>query len=93
MGRRQETDVGIALAISIGVPPTLVHRSYGRQYHWAAYGFYNVKSLANYEAYRARLSADPLGKRNYEFAQKEKFLLREDRMFLKLASAPNGDAT
>ena len=53
-----------------------------------AYGVYNIPSLADYEAYRARLSADPLGKANYEFAQREKFLLREDRTFLKLASAP-----
>lgn len=55
-----------------------------------AYGIYNVKSLADYEAYRARLSDDPLGRENYEFAQKEKFLLREDRTFLKLASGPHG---
>ncbi|MGB0505061.1 MAG: NIPSNAP family protein [Pikeienuella sp.] len=55
-----------------------------------AYGIYNVSSLAEYEAYRARLMADPLGQQNYEFAQKEKFLLREDRTFLKLASTPHG---
>ncbi len=54
-----------------------------------AYGVYNIESLAAYEAYRARLSADPLGRENYEFAQKEKFILREDRTFLKLASAPH----
>ena len=56
-----------------------------------AYGIYNLPSLAAYEAYRARLSADPLGQENYRFAQSEKFLLREDRTFLKLASAPHGD--
>ena len=28
-----------------------------------AYGIYNVASLAEYEAYRARLAADPLGGR------------------------------
>ena len=55
-----------------------------------AYGIYNVQSLAEYEAYRARLAADPRGRENYEFAQAEKFLLREDRTFLKLASAPHG---
>jgi len=54
-----------------------------------AYGIYNVASLAEYEAYRQRLAADPLGRENYEFAQREKFLLREDRTFLKLASAPH----
>jgi hypothetical protein len=55
-----------------------------------AYGIYNVASLAEYEAYRARLAADPLGRENYEFAKAEKFLRREDRTFLKLASAPHG---
>jgi hypothetical protein len=52
-----------------------------------AYGIYNIASLADYEAYRARLRDDPAGKANYEFAQKEKFLLREERIFLRLASA------
>ena len=56
-----------------------------------AYGVYNIESLAEYEQYRARLMADPLGQENYQFAQKEKFLLREDRTFLKLVSLPHGD--
>jgi hypothetical protein len=55
-----------------------------------AYGVYTIASLAAYEDYRKRLSADPLGKENYAFAQREKFLLREDRTFLTLASAPHG---
>ena len=55
-----------------------------------AYGVYSIESLAEYEAYRARLAEDPLGRENYEFARKEKFLLKEDRTFLKLASAPHG---
>ena len=56
-----------------------------------AYGIYNIESLAAYEAYRARLAADPLGQENYAFARDEKFLLREDRTWLKLASAPHGE--
>lgn len=56
-----------------------------------AYGIYNVPSLAEYEAYRARLATDPLGRENYEFAQKERFLMREDRTFLQLVSMPHGD--
>ncbi|WP_299847348.1 NIPSNAP family protein [uncultured Roseovarius sp.] len=56
-----------------------------------AYGIYNIPSLAEYEAYRARLAADSLGQENYAFAQSEKFLLREDRTFLKLVSTPHGD--
>ncbi|MEE9389308.1 MAG: NIPSNAP family protein, partial [Paracoccaceae bacterium] len=55
-----------------------------------AYGIYNIASLAEYETYRARLAADPVGRENYAFAQGEKFILREDRTFLKLASLPHG---
>ena len=55
-----------------------------------AYGVYDIESLAAYEAYRARLAADPLGRENYAFAQAEKFLLREDRTFLKRVSDPHG---
>lgn len=46
-----------------------------------AYGVYHLESLAAYEAYRARLAADPLGREN--------FIRREDRLFLTLASAPH----
>lgn len=58
-----------------------------------AYGVYSIDSLAAYEAYRARLADDPLGRENYAFAQRERFILREDRTFLKLASAPHGAPT
>ncbi len=51
-----------------------------------AYGVYNIENLAAYEAYRARLAADPQGRENYEFAQRERFILREDRAFLKLCA-------
>ncbi|MEP2715053.1 NIPSNAP family protein [Pseudophaeobacter sp.] len=51
-----------------------------------AYGIYNIPSLAAYESYRTRLAEDPLGRENYAFAQQEKFILREERSFLKLAS-------
>ncbi|WP_422032066.1 NIPSNAP family protein [Roseovarius sp.] len=57
-----------------------------------AYGIYTIPSLAEYEAYRARLAADPLGQENYAFAQAENFLLREDRTFLKLVSTPHGES-
>ncbi len=56
-----------------------------------AYGIYNIPSLADYETYRARLAVDPIGRENYEFAQSEKIILREDRTFLKLASSPHGE--
>ncbi|MFK7944275.1 MAG: NIPSNAP family protein [Paracoccaceae bacterium] len=57
-----------------------------------AYGIYNIESLAAYEAYRSRLANDPAGRENYAFAQAGKFLLSEDRTFLKLVSAPHGSA-
>jgi hypothetical protein len=56
-----------------------------------AYGVYSIESLATYEADRARLAADPLGQENYRFAREEQFIRREDRLFLKLASAPHGE--
>src|SRR5262245_35598954 len=54
-----------------------------------AYALYNIDDLAAYEAYRARLSASPEGRENYEFARREQFIRSEDRIFLKLASTPH----
>lgn len=54
-----------------------------------AYAAYHIENLAAYEAYRARLAADALGRANYEFARREQFIRREDRIFLELASAPH----
>ena len=51
-----------------------------------AYAAYNIDSLADYEAYRARLAADPAGRDNHEFARREQFIRREDRIFLKQVS-------
>ena len=54
-----------------------------------AYGIYSIEDLAAYEQYKHRLAADPLAGENYAFAQRERFLVREDRTFLKLASGPH----
>ena len=54
-----------------------------------AYGVYTVENLGAYEAYRARLKEDPLGRENSAFAKREGFIRREDRLFLRLASAPH----
>ena len=48
-----------------------------------AYGLYNIAGLAEYEAYRARLKADPAGRANFEFAREHGFIRREDRIFLR----------
>jgi hypothetical protein len=52
-----------------------------------AYGLYHVADLAAYEAYRARLRADPIGRENYDFARREQFIRREDRIFLRKVSS------
>jgi hypothetical protein len=52
-----------------------------------AYGVYSIADLAAYEAYRARLSEDPLGRENYAFARAERFIRREDRLFLRRVDA------
>jgi NIPSNAP len=52
-----------------------------------AYGVYNIESLTAYEAYRQKLAEDPEGKANYQFAKKEKFILRENRIFLRKVSS------
>lgn len=56
-----------------------------------AYGVYSIESLARYEAYRAKLAASELGRKNYEFARNERFILREDRIFLKCISKPHSE--
>jgi hypothetical protein len=48
-----------------------------------------VESLADYEAYRARLASEPKARENFEFARDKGFIRGEDRIFLRLASAPH----
>ncbi len=43
----------------------------------------SFESLAAYEAYRVRLKADPEGRANFELAQRERFILSEERSFLR----------
>ena len=45
----------------------------------------SFESLAAYEAYRARLKADSEGAANFRFAEEERFILREERTFLRPA--------
>jgi hypothetical protein len=46
-----------------------------------AWGLIGFDSLAAYEAYRTKLKSDPEGRANFEWAQKERFILREERSF------------
>jgi hypothetical protein len=48
-----------------------------------AWGLIGFESLAAYEAYRARLKADPEGRENFAFAQEKRLILREERTFLE----------
>ena len=48
-----------------------------------AWGLISFDSLAAYEAYRARLKTDAAAKANFQFAQSERLILREERHFLK----------
>jgi hypothetical protein len=43
----------------------------------------SFESLAAYEAYRARLKSDPAGAANFRKAQDERFILSEERTFLR----------
>ncbi len=49
--------------------------------NYEAWGLVGFDSLADYEAYRARLKADPEARANFEFAQDRRFILREERRF------------
>lgn len=51
-----------------------------------AYGIYTIENLAAYEAYRARLKADPLGRENLALSRREQIIRREDRQFFRLVS-------
>lgn len=48
------------------------------------WGLIAFESLAAYEAYRARLKADPEARANFAFAQSNRFVLREERTFLEV---------
>ncbi|WP_342617419.1 NIPSNAP family protein [Rhodoferax sp. GW822-FHT02A01] len=48
---------------------------------YEAWGMISFASLSAYEAYRARLRSDEEGKANFEFAQRERFILKEERTF------------
>jgi hypothetical protein len=54
-----------------------------------AYGVYSIENLAAYETYRARLRSSPEGQANYAFSKREGFIRREERIFLRQASAPH----
>lgn len=54
-----------------------------------AYGVYSLENLAAYEAYRARLKASEASRAAFDHARREKFIRREDRIFLSRVSEPH----
>jgi NIPSNAP len=48
-----------------------------------AFGLLKFPSLAEYESYRARLRADKESMDNFSFAEENKFILVEERTFLR----------
>ena len=52
-----------------------------------AFAMIGFDSLAAYETYRARLKTEPESVANFNFAEREKFILREERVFLRPVKA------
>lgn len=50
--------------------------------NYVAHAMIGFDSLAAYEVYRRRLKVDPASVANFEFAQRERFILREEREWL-----------
>jgi hypothetical protein len=48
-----------------------------------AFALISFESLAAYEAYRARLRSDAQGMANFNFAEENRFILAEERTFLR----------
>ena len=49
-----------------------------------SHGLIAFASLADYEAYRARLKLDDEARANFDFARRERFILREERRFCEV---------
>jgi NIPSNAP len=48
-----------------------------------AWGLIGFDEMAAYERYRSNLKTDPEGRANFEYAQAERFILREERTWLE----------
>ena len=48
-----------------------------------AFALISFENLAAYETYRARLRADDEGTANFNFAEENRFILAEERTFLR----------
>ncbi|HWA29738.1 MAG TPA: NIPSNAP family protein [Rhizomicrobium sp.] len=55
--------------------------------NYEAHAMIGFDSLAAYEVYRGRLRTDSASRANFEFAQREKFILREERTWVRQVTA------
>ena len=55
-----------------------------------AWGLIAFESLASYEAYRARLKADPEGRENFAASETKRFIVREERNFVEVVEGTFG---
>ncbi|MEI9931540.1 MAG: NIPSNAP family protein [Rhizomicrobium sp.] len=55
--------------------------------NYEAHAMIGFENLAAYENYRACLRNDPKSAANFDFAQREKIILKEERRFLKQVTA------
>ena len=58
-----------------------------------AWGLIAFESLAAYERYRARIKADAAGRENFAAAQSKRFILREERSFVRIVEGTFGVAS
>ena len=54
------------------------------------WGLISFDSLAAYETYRARLRTDPQALENFATAQRDRFILREERTFVEVVDGTFG---
>ena len=55
-----------------------------------AWGLIAFDSLADYEAYRSRLKNDNEGQANFEFAESNRLIIREERNFVEIVEGTFG---
>jgi hypothetical protein len=61
--------------------------------NYVGWGLIAFDSLAAYEAYRARLNADPEARDNLALARAKRFILREERNFVEAVDGTLGIAS
>jgi NIPSNAP len=54
---------------------------------YVAWGLIKFESLTAYESYRSQLREDAQARENFAFAQKQRFILREERTFLEVVDS------